>query len=326
MAQEFNIYKKTFRDLVTVLQSYTNGKAIIGNKVCSFNRFSKLCYFSKSVYSPYNDGLCCNGELQMNLQACEKLANVLNKIANKDEGEDLYEVLFSSNEKRVILERESGKLILKTQKSSRTVDESVTICVDDDNDEWDECFKPNDLNDISMIDWSDEFYKVYFRKDDDLKSISQKLREFVASCRGLLKSEEEKKKTTKVKEVKEKKSKKEKTKTVPRKKRKMNENGDDIENGNDIEIDNDIEAIYMLKEFSNKLDISIYDCVVYHSEIMNEILEEKMGKKYDFVEIYKKYGNDEIERIYNDIFLSVLDYHHPLPTIVNDDEENEEED
>ena len=105
----------------------------------------------------------------------------------------------------------------------------------------------------------------------------------------------------------------------------MNENGDAIENGNDIE--NDIEAIYMLKEFSNRLDISIYDCVVYHSEIMNEILEEKMGKKYDFVEIYKKYGNDEIERIYNNIFLSVLDYQCPsLPMIVNDDKNEEEED
>ena len=90
----------------------------------------------------------------MNLQACEKLASVLNKIVNKDEGEDLYEVLFPSNEKRVILERESGKLVLKTQNSSRTVVESVAICVDDDSDEWDECFNPSDLNDILMIDWT----------------------------------------------------------------------------------------------------------------------------------------------------------------------------
>ena len=48
-------------------------------------------FLSKSVYSPYNDGLCCKDELQMNLQSCEKLANVLNKIANKD-GKILYEI------------------------------------------------------------------------------------------------------------------------------------------------------------------------------------------------------------------------------------------
>ena len=46
-----------------------------------------------------------------------------------------------------------------------------------------------------MIDWTDEFYKIYFRKDDDLKTISQKFRQFVGFCRDLLKSEEEKKKS-----------------------------------------------------------------------------------------------------------------------------------
>ena len=133
---------------------------------------------------------------------------MLNKIDNKDEGEDLYEVLFSSNEKRVILERDSGKLVLKSQKSSRTVDESVTICVDEDNDKWDECFKPCDLNDVTMIDWMNEFYKVYFTKDDNLKSISQKLRQFVPSCRDLLKSEYAKIDQSQGKEIKEKKVKK----------------------------------------------------------------------------------------------------------------------
>ena len=60
----------------------------------------------------------------------------------------MYEVLFSSNEKCFILKRDSGKLVLKTQKATRTVDEIVATCVNDDNDEWDESFKPNDLNDI----------------------------------------------------------------------------------------------------------------------------------------------------------------------------------
>ena len=106
--------------------------------------------------------------------------------------------------------------------------------VDDDDDDGDDCFKPADLNDVAMIDWMDEFYKVFFRKDDALKAIWQKLRQFVASCRDLLKSEEEKKKTSKGKEVKEKKVKK-KYRKPHQKKRKMNVNGNDIENGNNIE-------------------------------------------------------------------------------------------
>ena len=46
----------------------------------------------------------------------------------------------------------------------------------------------------------------------------------------------------------------------------------------DIENSNEILAIYVLKEFSNKLDIPIYDCIGYHSEFMNEILEEKLER------------------------------------------------
>ena len=44
-------------------------------------------FFQKSVYSPYNDEMCCKDELQMIFQECEWLANVFNKNANKDESE-----------------------------------------------------------------------------------------------------------------------------------------------------------------------------------------------------------------------------------------------
>ena len=78
--------------------------------------------------------------------------------------------LFSSNEKCVILERDSGnRLILKTKKSSHVLEESGTVYVADQEE--DDCFKPADLNDISMVDWTDEFYKIYFRKNNDSKAI-----------------------------------------------------------------------------------------------------------------------------------------------------------
>lgn len=71
----------------------------------------------------------------------------------------------------------------------------------------------------------------------------------------------------------------------------------DIENGNDIE------AIYVLKVLCSKMDNLIYDCIAYHSVFMNEIFEEKIGNKLYFVAFYKKYGNDKIVVIFNDIFL-----------------------
>lgn len=53
----------------------------------------------------------------MNLLTCERLAIVSNKIAKKDESEVLYDILFLSNEKRVIFELDlHNKLVLNDKK------------------------------------------------------------------------------------------------------------------------------------------------------------------------------------------------------------------
>lgn len=44
-----------------------------------------------------------------------------------------------------------------------------------------------------MIEWTDEFYKIYFRIDDNFKTISQKLWQFVGACCDELKSEKKEK-------------------------------------------------------------------------------------------------------------------------------------
>lgn len=92
--------------------------------------------------------MCFKDELQINLQACKRLANVLNKIANKDESETLYQVPFSFNDKPVVLERDLDmKLVLKIQKLIQVIYESGPVYVDDDDDE--DSFKPADLNVIA---------------------------------------------------------------------------------------------------------------------------------------------------------------------------------
>lgn len=49
------------------------------------------------------------------------------------------------------------KLILKTQTSSRIVDEKGIVYVNDDEEKEDDCFKPSDLTNISMVEWMEEF-------------------------------------------------------------------------------------------------------------------------------------------------------------------------